>query len=490
MGQKEKEKKARRAAEAAGGTYIPPVKADAPKAPVAKRPASRPARGQAPKEPNVGSTRSTSPAGSSPPESLAAGSGNPASSGSSGRAEADSLHKWLYDEGKNGKYTCAWCGKRPYRSWFLIEATDLEGNLCVERDLEGYLYGRCYECCRGRGPHGGDDMYADLVDDNDEETLANIFRRECNKRHSKRSDVKKNDNMLLKISKFQDLLQAAMRKNPGASVSKCRQQVFDFCKVAAMEGSDAVKHDHPELYEEMKRIARQYKEMKRIQAEEGDARGIPCPYPESTGVHVQYLHKVMPYTNRFFLCRQPKCTDEGSFFGLNTDWASTANDGGWRFACPVCANPYSMSLAKTGLIPTNYIWHLEKTGQLMLAEWPETLEEKSINESAALMAEWASQKKFTELSREEVQLKIGEVVANHGFKLTSLFKKMQLSPSVIARIQHLNDTRGKGKLPYSWDHLKNGFTGAFYKYIEGVTPVMKSDQVKDYLAMVYCLIEE
>ena len=32
---------------------------------------------------------------------------------------------------------------------FLIELTDLEGNHCVERDQEGRLQGRCYECCRG-----------------------------------------------------------------------------------------------------------------------------------------------------------------------------------------------------------------------------------------------------------------------------------------------------------------------------------------------------
>ena len=133
---------------------------------------------------------------------------------------------------------------------------------------------------------------------------------------------------------------------------------------------------------------------------------------------------------------------------------------------------------------------LEKSGQLMLAEWPETLEEKSINESAVLMAEHAMKQKFTELSREEVQLKIGQVVAKHAIKLTDLFKKRQLTPDTIATIQALNDNMGKKKKPYSWDHIKDGFTGGFYKYIPGVTPVMKSDQVKDYLAMLYCLIEE
>ena len=61
-----------------------------------------------------------------------------------------------------------------------------------------------------------------------------------------------------------------------------------------MEGSD------PELYGALKEIARAYKEGKRVQAEHGDLQGIPCPHPESTGVRVQYLHKIFPNTNRFF----------------------------------------------------------------------------------------------------------------------------------------------------------------------------------------------
>ena len=61
---------------------------------------------------------------------------------------------------------------------------------------------------------------------------------------------------------------------------------------------------------------------------------------------------------------------------------------------------------------------------------------------------------------------------------------MQLSPAVISNATTLNAHRGTS-LPYSWDHIKDGYTGGFYKYTKGVTPVMKSDQVKDYLSLVY-----
>ena len=59
-----------------------------------------------------------------------------------------------------------------------------------EAGFGGRLYGRCFDCCRGRGRHGGLDIYAHLVPKTYEEKLMNIFKNECNKRHLKRSDVK------------------------------------------------------------------------------------------------------------------------------------------------------------------------------------------------------------------------------------------------------------------------------------------------------------
>ena len=150
------------------------------------RTSSAPARGRRNLQ---GSRASSTSSGASEPESTVAGSGNPASSVSSGRVEAEGRGGQEYNEGVGGKYTCAGCGARPFRSAFLIEATDLEGKLCVERDWEGGLYGRCYECCRGRGPRGGLDIYAPLV--GSEEELQQIFKNECNKRHLMRINIKK-----------------------------------------------------------------------------------------------------------------------------------------------------------------------------------------------------------------------------------------------------------------------------------------------------------
>ena len=437
-----------------------------------------------------------------PPPNPATGSGNPASSVSSGGVEAEvkvvipdgeggAKGKWDYDEGKDGKYTCAQCGKKPLRSWFLIEAVDGEGNLRCEYDVEGCLVGRCYECCRCRGKYAGPkDIYDDLLATQDEEMLQNRFRRECNKRHNKRSDVKKNEHAQLKIKEWKELLAKIIAKMPpGTSLNKCKRQCFDFCKKAAEDAHAAMQDADPELYKALQDTARQFKEWKRIQAEEGDSRGIPCPHPESIGVKVQYFHKVFPNTNRFFICRNLDCSVDGCFFGYNTDWISTCASGGWKFACPHCGHPYNMNLRKKpGLLPANHIWHLEKDQSLMLAEWPDTVTEKAINESAVKMAEHATKQEFDKLTHDEVKIKIASAVSKTAVKVGE-FRTMQLKQKVMSDIAYKNSTRGAKTHEYSWAHLTaTGYRGTFYKFVEGVTPVMKAADCMDYLSLLYCLM--
>ena len=186
-------------------TPMNPPEPEEPKEP-ARAPPPNPAAASSSSSSSCGSTRAaTEPDSEGEPELkvvLPMGGGKAKGSGKSARKE------WDYEEGVNGKYTCAQCGRKPLRSWFLIEAMDLEGNLSPGYDKEGYLQGRCYECCRGRGKYAGpEDIYADQVDEGyDEETLENIFRRECNKRHDKRHDVKKNEWQLLRIKEWKELL--------------------------------------------------------------------------------------------------------------------------------------------------------------------------------------------------------------------------------------------------------------------------------------------
>ena len=136
----------------------------------------------------------------------------------------------------------------------------------------------------------------------------------------------------------------------------------------------------------------------------------------------------------------------------------------------------------------NHVWHLENSKRLMLAEWPDTLSERAINESAAVMAEHATKEDFNTLTPHEVNIKIASAVSQTAVKAGE-FRTMQLSEKVIRDIHLKNSTRGTKTLEYSWDHLiENGYRGGFYKFIEGETPVMKAADCMDFLSLLYCLM--
>ena len=247
----------------------------------------------------------------------------------------------------------------------------------------------------------------------------------------------------MKIKEWQELFETIAAKYPDMSKSKRRQQCFDFCRKAAKGAHAAFERSDPELCNALLMIARKYKQRKCIQADWGDLVGIPCSHPERTGQEVQYLHRILPETNRFFICRNLECSAEGCFFGYNTDWISTCAQGGWKFACPHCAHPYSMNLQKKrGLLQANHIWHLEKDQSLMLAEWPDSLTERAINESAVVMAEHAEKRQFDKLSHDDVKLKIASAVSKTAVKFDA-FRTMQVTAKVMSDIKLLNSTRGE-----------------------------------------------
>ena len=90
----------------------------------------------------------------------------------------------------------------------------------------------------------------------------------------------------------------------------------------------------------------------------------------------------------------------------------------------------------------NHIWHLEKDQSLMLAEWPDTVTEKAINESAAVMAEHALKQQFDKLSHDDVKLKIASAVSKTAVKFDA-FRTMQVTAKVMNDIKSLNSTRGE-----------------------------------------------
>ena len=127
----------------------------------------------------------------------------------------------------------------------------------------------------------------------------------------------------------------------------------------------------------------------------------------------------------------------------------------------------------------------------MLAEWPDTVTEKAINESALVLAEHATKQAFDKLTDDDVKIKIALAVSKTAVKFGE-FRTMRLSQQVVDYIVGMNSTRGKNKRKkheYSWAHLTaNGYRGTFYKFVEGETPVMKAAECLDYLSLLYCLM--
>ena len=87
----------------------------------------------------------------------------------------------------------------------------------------------------------------------------------------------------------------------------------------------------------------------------------------------------------------------------------------------------------------------------MLAEWPDSISELAINESAAVLAEHATKQKLNELTHDEVKIKIASVVSKTAVKLTS-FKTMELSPVTISAVANLNAQRGNTTLQLGPHH--------------------------------------
>ena len=78
----------------------------------------------------------------------------------------------------------------------------------------------------------------------------------------------------------------------------------------------------------------------------------------------------------------------------------------------------------------------------MLAEWPDTVTEMAIQDSAAKMAEHAAKQKFDQLTHEQVKIKIASAVSKTAVKVGE-FSTMPLSLKVMNDLACKNTTRGK-----------------------------------------------
>lgn len=369
-------------------------------------------------------------------------------------------------------YECAECKYRFHRAEFLIEARDMQNSLAPALDWQGHLHGRCYECCRGRGPHRTRDLYNPSLP---EDVVKTQHKKECRKRHSERHDVKARDCQRLRALTFKDMIKVAQAAYPAESNTKRRKRVLEVLRDMRDEMLESFRREAPWLAPEMARIMKRYRRMKEHEAQHPD---WVADIKKDLATVGQMGDAVAPQVHRYFVCRFKDCSPRGHYFGLNSHWVSTHMAGGWQFVCPVCCRRYAPWKQGEHLLKANHVWVLETSGRLLLSEWPATAEESCINAMV-----WATAERdgvnISALSEEDLLVAIKLKVEKFGIPL--LFEDMEFTEKAAAQIEAMNATR-VGKV---WDTsgVKDGFKGSFIKPCSD-SLIMSYEDTKELLALL------
>ena len=381
------------------------------------------------------------------------------------------------NEGKDGKYTCYECSKETLRQEVLIEASR------PEADWQGGLFGRCYECCRGRGPATSTDMFEGNPKIGEERRIRYEFTKMARKMHAQRSDVKKRQLRRLRTATFEELLME-QRIASGKPIKECRKFILQFLTKAVRAVIGSVTAGSPKLLQSVRDVMRRYEAVKVVEAA-GDNLGIITPGGEVIKENYQWLHRISNNTSRHFLCRNKYCRQNkvtkkwGSYFGLNTSWISTVAAGGWHFACPCCMSPFKFGAKSSFYIPAHFVMVLEETGQALLSAWPDGAEEDAI---ANLMEKFAEEElgDFRAMDTTVLQTTIMDFIRSSATPLQ--WEDIPLTDEVKSMVAEENAKRTKQK-PWGYEGLEGGFRGAFFEWEEG-SPIMSEEDTRTFLAAV------
>ena len=135
------------------------------------------------------------------------------------------------------------------------------------------------------------------------------------------------------------------------------------------------------------------------------------------------------------------------------------------------------------VIPVHHIWYFEQTKMFMLSEWGSSAEETAIAEIEMVLGKGLLEE-VGDLRGEALQKAVASVIMTHG--VPAILTKMELTAKARADIAALNSTRTKQK-KFSTAAIDDGFFGAKFEYIHGVTPVMDIKTTKFLLAAIMLL---
>ena len=360
------------------------------------------------------------------------------------------------EEGVGGKYSCSECRGRVFRDKFLIEAMNSEGKLDPGMDWQGGLFGRCYECCCGRGPNRSVDIFEDKADTSKEETMGRVFKKVCLQRHAMRTDIKQADLRRLRTRCFHDLMMEVAKEHEGKSRTAIRKMIRLFVSEVCEDVTESFAKRG--LTDRLRKILRSYAKIKEQEAT-GDLEGIVVPGGQ-LAEQTQWLSDFSDDSSRFFICRNKDCSPQGSFFGPNIYWISTVPNGGWHFMCPVCAQWYQTGRSNHNTIPAHHIWYRKRTNLLLLRSWAASAEEDAIGKIMACMSR-VDTEKFTSMNCEDLMEWITLMIKKNAHP--KIMKKMVLSEDVKAHVEQENSKR-TSKKKWSIAPCETGFTGSFYKF--------------------------
>jgi len=422
-------------------------------------------------------------------------------------------------EGKAFKYTCAECKEKTFRSTFLIEARNARGELDPGHDFQGSLYGRCYECVRGRGPNEmSEDLYANWASNHAEKKILSLHKRECKALHNRREDIQRRDVKRLREANFSDLMAQLSEEFVDLPRHKRYKYVVSFVKGVIDDITVGFLSGNREAQAKLLAVMQRYEDNKEMAATRGDSEGIPvpgsspplplgvaapvgaAPLPlgvgssgasdgpkpmwKGLGQEYQWCSKLSDHCHRYFLCRNKNCTPRGSYFSKNIYWISTVEAGGWQFMCPKCGEWFQPGRKGENTIPAHFAIYLETTNQLVLSEWPCSAEETAVADFMALMTE-ADLGPYEELSTEELRLSLSLMVKQNTAG-AHMMEDMELTPYIENYVKQQNASRTRKK-PWSINAVKDGFQGAFYKYTE-TSPILTTEDTKKFLAGVKVML--
>ena len=225
----------------------------------------------------------------------------------------------------------------------------------------------------------------------------------------------------------------------------------------------------------------------KVKVAEATSGAIVTPGGELIKENYQYLHRIADNTMRFFLCRSIWCSEmnggQGNFYGLNTDWIHTEVTGGGQYACPACGSQFKAGSRATAVIPAHFAMVMTDTESVMLSAWPAGAEENAIANFMEVMAEDEMKvdfEKYRGLSMDDLTAEIVSFVKRAA--APSNFALHKLTDKVRKHIHEQNSSRTK-KHPWSYEHIKDGYNGAFVRVTKD-TPIMTEEDTKKMLAAI------